>query len=81
MAGPTATVDRITSDVFGLNCSGSGRPLRLQLADHGCIEADAAVLATGNQPPAAPFPVPASPRYICDPWMPGPLTAWPMAAW
>ena len=73
MAGPTATVARITSDVVGLTCSGSGRPLRLQLADHGRIDADAAVLATGNQPPAAPFPVPASPRYIRDPWMPGAL--------
>jgi uncharacterized NAD(P)/FAD-binding protein YdhS len=31
------------------------------------------VLATGNQPPAAPFPVPASPRYIGDPWLPGAL--------
>jgi len=73
MAGPTATVARITSDVVGLTCSGSGRPLRLQLAEHGRIDADAAVLATGNQPPAAPFPVPASPRYIRDPWLPGAL--------
>jgi uncharacterized NAD(P)/FAD-binding protein YdhS len=73
MAGPTATVTRITSDVVGLSCSESGRPLRLQLADGGRIDADAAVLATGNQPPAAPFRVPASPRYIGDPWMPGAL--------
>jgi len=73
MAGPAATVTRITSDVVGLTYSGSGRPLRLHLAAQGRIDADAAVLATGNQPPAAPFGVPASPRYICDPWVPGAL--------
>jgi len=72
-AGPTATVTRMTSDVVGLTYSGSGRPLRLDLAAHGRIDADAAVLATGNQPPAAPFGVPASPRYIGDPWVPGAL--------
>ena len=73
MAGPTATVTRITSDVVGLTYSGLARPLRLHLAAHGRIDADAAVLATGNQPPAAPFAVPASPRYIPDPWVPGAL--------
>jgi uncharacterized NAD(P)/FAD-binding protein YdhS len=74
-AGPTATVARITSDVVGLTYRGSGRPLRLQLAAQaqGRIDADAAVLAIGNQPPAAPFAVPASPRYIPDPWIPGAL--------
>ena len=73
MAAPLATVDRMSADVVGLTGGGSGRPLRLQLADGGRIDADAAVLATGNQPPAAPFPVPASPRYIRDPWRPGAL--------
>jgi uncharacterized NAD(P)/FAD-binding protein YdhS len=73
MAGPTATVTRITSDVVGLTSSGLARPLRLHLAAHGRIDADAAVLATGNQPPGAPFAVPASPRYIPDPWVPGAL--------
>ena len=73
MAGPTATVTRITSDVVGLTQSGLRRPLRLHLAADGRIDADAAVLATGNQPPAPPCPVPASPRYICDPWVPGAL--------
>jgi uncharacterized NAD(P)/FAD-binding protein YdhS len=72
-AGPTATVARITADVVRLSYGGLGRPLRLHLAAQGRIDADAAVLATGNQPPAAPFPVPASPRYICDPWVPGAL--------
>ncbi len=28
---------------------------------------------TGNKPPAPPCPVPASPRYVCDPWTPGAL--------
>jgi uncharacterized NAD(P)/FAD-binding protein YdhS len=73
MARPTATVTRITADVVGLTHSGLGRPLRLHLAAQGRIDADAAVLATGNQPPAAQFPVPASPRYIRDPWIPGAL--------
>jgi uncharacterized NAD(P)/FAD-binding protein YdhS len=72
-AGQTASVTRITSDVVGLTYSGLGRPLRLHLAAQGRIDADAAVLATGNQPPAAPFAVPASPRYIGDPWKPGAL--------
>src|SRR6266567_2655327 len=73
MAGPTATVTRITSDVVGLTYHGLHRPLRLHLAADGRLDADAAVLATGNPPPAPPCPVPASPRYICDPWLPGAL--------
>ena len=73
MAGPTATVTRITSDVVGLTCNGLHRPLRLHLAADGRIDANAAVLDTGNQPPAPPCPVPASPRYVCDPWAPGTL--------
>ena len=72
-AAPTATVARITSDVVGLSYSGLGRPLRLHLAAQGRIDADAVVLATGNASPAAPFGVPASPRYIGDPWIPGAL--------
>lgn len=72
-AGPIATVTRITSDVVGLTCNGLHRPLRLQLAADGRIDADAAVLATGNRPPAPPCPVPASHRYIRDPWLPGAL--------
>jgi uncharacterized NAD(P)/FAD-binding protein YdhS len=73
MASPTTTVARITADVVGLTHSGLGRPLRLHLAAQGRIDADAAVLTTGNQPPAAPFAVPPSPRYIRDPWIPGAL--------
>jgi uncharacterized NAD(P)/FAD-binding protein YdhS len=72
-AGPAATVSRITSDVVALTYAGLDRPLRLHLAADGRIDADAAVLATGNQPPAPPCRVPASPRYVPDPWAPGAL--------
>jgi len=74
-AGPTATVSRITADVVALKYAGLHRPLRLHLAADGRIDADVAVLATGNQPPALPCPVPASPRYVPDPWAPGALDA------
>jgi uncharacterized NAD(P)/FAD-binding protein YdhS len=73
MAAPNAIVTRITSDVTGLTRNGLHRPLRLHLAADGRLDADAAVLATGNQPPALPCPVPASPRYIGNPWVPGAL--------
>ena len=54
---------------------GHGRALRLHLAADGRIDADAAVLATGNLPPAPPCPVPQDHRYIADPWEPGALAA------
>src|ERR1700689_702619 len=73
LAAPTATVTRITCDVVGLTGNGLHRPLRLHLAADGRLDADAAVLATGNRTPAAPCPVPASPRYVGDPWLPGAL--------
>jgi uncharacterized NAD(P)/FAD-binding protein YdhS len=73
MAGPATTVTRITSDVVGLTYCGLRRPLRLHLAADGRLDADAAVLATGNQPPAPPCPVPASPHYVYDPWVAGAL--------
>ena len=72
-AGPTATLSRITSDVVALTRGGLHRPLRLQLAADGRVDADIAVLATGNRPPAAPCPVPDTPRYVGDPWQPGAL--------
>jgi uncharacterized NAD(P)/FAD-binding protein YdhS len=72
-ARPTATVSRIDSDVVALTHNGRCRPLRLHLAADVRIDADAAVLATGNQQPAPPCPVPASPRYVADPWAPGAL--------
>jgi uncharacterized NAD(P)/FAD-binding protein YdhS len=72
-AGPTATLSRITSDVVALTRGGLRRPLRLHLAADGRVDADIAVLATGNRPPAAPCPVPDTPRYVGDPWQPGVL--------
>ena len=72
-AWPAATLSRITSDVVALNRAGLHRPLRLHLAADGRIDADVAVLATGNRPPAPPCPVPDSPRYVGDPWQPGAL--------
>jgi uncharacterized NAD(P)/FAD-binding protein YdhS len=80
-ARPAATITRITSDVVALTANGLRRPLRLHLAADGRIDAaDVAVLATGNQRPAARCPVPDSPRYIADPWAPARWAAWPMAA-
>ena len=71
--GPTATLSRITSVVVGQTRGGLHRPLRLHLAADGRVDADIAVLATGNRPPAAPCPVPDTPRYVGDPWQPGAL--------
>ena len=72
-AQPAATVRLITSQVVRISGGAPRHPLRLHLAADGHIDADAAVLATGNLPPAPPCPVPASPRYIGDPWAPGAL--------
>jgi uncharacterized NAD(P)/FAD-binding protein YdhS len=72
-AQPTARVSRITSQVVAIRRCGNGRALRLHLAAGGRIDADAAVLAIGNLPASAPFPVPQGHRYIADPWEPGAL--------
>ncbi len=74
-AQPAARVSRITSQVVAIRRGSHGHSLRLHLAADGRIDADAAVLATGNQPPAAPCPVPQGHRYIADPWEPGVLEA------
>ncbi|MGD0609149.1 MAG: FAD/NAD(P)-binding protein [Streptosporangiaceae bacterium] len=73
LAAPAVTVTRTTSDVLGLTSDGLHRPLRLRLAAGRHLDADVVVLATGNRPPAPPCPVPASPRYVSDPWVPGAL--------
>lgn len=72
-AQPAGTLRHITSQVVRISRNVSRYPLRLHLAADGHIDADVAVLATGNPAPAAPCPVPASPRYIADPWAPGAL--------
>lgn len=72
---PAARVSRITAQVVAIRRCGHGRALRLHLAADGRIDADAAVLATGNLPPAPPCPVPDRHRYIADPWEPGAMEA------
>jgi uncharacterized NAD(P)/FAD-binding protein YdhS len=74
-AWPTARVSRITAQVVAIRRGGHGRQLRVYLAADGRIDAEAAVLATGNLPPALPCPVPQGHRYIADPWEPGALDA------
>jgi uncharacterized NAD(P)/FAD-binding protein YdhS len=74
-AQPAARVSRLTSQVVAIRRSSHGHALRLHLAADGRIDADAVVLATGNQPPAPPCPVPRDHRYIADPWEPGALEA------
>ena len=63
-ARPAARVSRITSEVVAIQRGGHGRALRLHLAADGRIDADAAVLATGN---LAPVPVCAVPPYLHPP--------------
>lgn len=70
---PATRVSHITSEVVGIGHSSRGCALRLHLAADGRIDADLAVLATGNLPPAPPCPVPDGYRYIADPWEPGAL--------
>ena len=79
-ARPAARVSRITGRVVAIRRSSHGPALRLHLAADGRIDADAAVLATGNLPPAPPCPVPRGQRYIADPWEPGALRLQPTAA-
>jgi uncharacterized NAD(P)/FAD-binding protein YdhS len=72
-AGPGSTVTPVTSEVVRISDGAPRHPLRLHLAADGHIDANLAVLAVGNPAPAAPCPVPASHRYIADPWAPGAL--------
>jgi uncharacterized NAD(P)/FAD-binding protein YdhS len=72
-AGPASTVTLATSQVVRISDGAPRHPLRLHLAADGHIDADIAVLAIGAPPPAAPFPVPDSHRFIADPWAPGAL--------
>jgi uncharacterized NAD(P)/FAD-binding protein YdhS len=68
---PVATLTPVTAEVVAIR-SGPGRPVRLILRD-GYIEADVAVLATGNAPAGLPFAAPPSGRVITDPWRPAAL--------
>ena len=71
-AQPLARLIRASSQVLAVRAASRGRALRLILGD-GVLDADYAVLATGNLPSALPFPAPPSPRIITDPWAPGAL--------
>ena len=74
-AAPQSRLAEMTADVVAIRPGTGGRPVRLVLGDGSCLEADAAILASGNPPPVAPIPVPASPRFVADPWAPGALDA------
>jgi uncharacterized NAD(P)/FAD-binding protein YdhS len=74
-AGPLAQVSHLSAEAVAISRSQGGRALRLHLASGELLEADVAVLATGNPPPLAMFEGPAGPRYIPDPWAPGALEA------
>ena len=72
-AEPLSRLAEMTAGVVAIRPGSGGRPVRLLLGDGSCLEADAVILATGNPPPVAPIPVPASPRFVADPWAPGAL--------
>ena len=70
-----ARLKSLTAEVIDLQVTADGRRAELELVDGSRIEADRAVLTTGNYLPADP-PVPDkaffdSALYIRDPWAPG----------
>ncbi len=71
---PVARLSRLSAEVLAIRRASAGRSLRLLLPD-GQIEADVAVLATGNATAGLPFEVPPSDRVIADPWRPGALSS------
>lgn len=74
-----ARLSRVRAEVAAIRRQPAGRPLRLILADGaGELDADMAILATGNAPARLPFAVPPTSRAIADPWLPGALD--PVAA-
>jgi uncharacterized NAD(P)/FAD-binding protein YdhS len=73
-AAPRSQVAQVTAAVTAIRPNPAGRPLRVVL-DSGCLDADVAILATGNPPPGCPVPVPDTARYVADPWAPGALAA------
>jgi uncharacterized NAD(P)/FAD-binding protein YdhS len=68
---PVATLTPVTAEVLAIRCGGD-RPVRIMLRD-GHIDADVAVLATGNAPARLPFEVPPDGRIVTDPWRPAAL--------
>ncbi len=73
-AAPLSRLSPITSEVLGIRPGTGGRPVRLLLTG-GSLEADLAILATGNRPPSPPVPFPDNPWCITNPWAPGALDA------
>lgn len=68
----TRPVGRVTAEAVAVRRRGDGPAVRLILTD-GHVDADVAVLATGNTPAGLPFDAPPSDRVIADPWQPGAL--------
>jgi uncharacterized NAD(P)/FAD-binding protein YdhS len=69
---PVARLTCLRSSVRDIQRSAAGRPLRLILTT-GQLEADIAVLATGNVAGRPPFETPPSDHILIDPWEPGAL--------
>ena len=78
-AGPATTVTLVSAQVVRITDGAPGQPMRLHLAAGGHLDADLAELAVGSPAPAAPCPVPDSPRYIQDPGRPARCCAPEMA--
>ena len=74
-AAPLSRLSLITSEVLAIRPGTAGHPMRVLLADGATLEADRAILATGNPPPSTPLPFPDSPWCIANPWAPGALDA------
>ena len=74
-AAPLSRLSLITSEVLAIRPGAAGHPVRVLLADGATLEADRAILATGNPPPSTPLPFPESPWCIANPWAPGALDA------
>ncbi len=72
-ARPASQLTRITAEAVAIRPNDTGPAVRVVLRD-GHLDADVAVLATGNTPAALPFDAPQSGRVIADPWRPGALT-------
>jgi uncharacterized NAD(P)/FAD-binding protein YdhS len=69
---PVARLTCLRSSVLDIQRSAAGRPLRLILTS-GQLEAEVAVLATGNVAGRLPFQTPPSDHILFDPWEPGAL--------
>jgi uncharacterized NAD(P)/FAD-binding protein YdhS len=68
----TRPVFRLTAEAVAIRRRSAGPAVRVILTD-GHLDADIAVLATGNAPAGLPFGVPPGDRVIADPWQPGAL--------